>query len=99
MRAVNSDEQHRAIIPLSDASLAIAKPEGGQMLSELVGDTLALARGESDSTKNACGDSRFVLCPDCFGTGIQYRTLANNEGRIGVNCPRCNGKRSLEAPQ
>ena len=99
MRAVNSDDHSREIIPLPDASLAIARPEGGWKLSEMNDELLAVARQEADSTKNASGDSRFVLCPDCFGNGIQYRTLASNEGRIEVNCPRCSGKGRLEAPQ
>ena len=98
-RVVNLDDHPRSIILLPDASLAIASPESGRVLSELACDTLALGREESDSTENASGDSRFVLCPDCFGSGIQYRTLASNEGHIEVNCPRCNGKGRLGAPQ
>jgi hypothetical protein len=46
MRFVNSDDHSRSIIPLPDASLALARPEGGRVLSELLSDTLALARGE-----------------------------------------------------
>lgn len=69
------------------------------MLSEMLIDTLALVRREPASTKNDSLDSRSVLCPACFGSGIQYRTLANAEGRIEVNCPRCNGRGGLEASQ
>lgn len=96
---MNSDDPTRSLISLPDASLALARPEGGRVPSEMTDDLLALARQESDSTKNASGDSRFVLCPACFGSGIQYRTLANAEGRMEVNCPRCNGKGRLEAPE
>jgi hypothetical protein len=44
--SVNTDENSRAIVPLPDASLALAKPGPGRVLSEMVGDTLALARRE-----------------------------------------------------
>ena len=96
---MNSEEHSRSLIPLPDASLALARPEGGRVLSEMVDETLALARQESDSTKNASGDLHLVPCPDCFGSGIQYRTLAGNEGHIEINCPRCNGKGGLEASE
>jgi hypothetical protein len=46
IRFVNSDDHSRSLIPLPDASLALARPGGGRKLSELVGDTLALARRE-----------------------------------------------------
>ena len=43
---MNSDDPTRSIIPVPDASLTLARPEGGRVLSELLSDTLALARGE-----------------------------------------------------
>ena len=46
MRFVNSDDHSRSLIPLPAASLALARPEGGRVLSEMLSDTLALARGE-----------------------------------------------------
>lgn len=42
---MNSEDDSRSIIPLPDASLAIAGPEGGRKLSEMNADLLALARG------------------------------------------------------
>ena len=43
---MDADDHSRSLIPLPDASLAVARPEGGRVLSELLSDTLALARGE-----------------------------------------------------
>ena len=43
---MNSDDPTRSLIPLPDASLALARPEGERVLSEMLSDTLALARGE-----------------------------------------------------
>ena len=40
------DENNRSLISLPDASLALARPKSGRVLSELVGDTLALALGK-----------------------------------------------------
>ncbi len=45
MRFVNSDEHSRSLIPLPDASLALARPEGGRVLSEMTNEALAVARG------------------------------------------------------
>lgn len=39
------NDKDRSIIPLPDASLAIARPEGGRKLSEMNADLLVLARG------------------------------------------------------
>jgi len=36
-------DNHLSLIPLPDVSLALARPEVGRVLSEMVGDTLALA--------------------------------------------------------
>jgi len=41
---VNSDDHSRLIIPLPDASLAIARPEGGRKLAETMAEALAVAR-------------------------------------------------------
>ena len=38
------NDNNRSLIPLPGASLAIARPEEGRVLSEMIGDTLALAR-------------------------------------------------------
>ena len=43
---MNSDDHSRSIIPVPDASLALARPDGGRVISEMLSDTLALARGE-----------------------------------------------------
>ena len=40
------EDNVRSLIPLPDASIAITRPGAGRVLSELVGDTLALARRE-----------------------------------------------------
>ena len=41
MGFVNSDYQSRQLIPLPDASLAVARPEGGRAHSEMLSNRLA----------------------------------------------------------
>src|ERR1700722_19470516 len=42
---MNPDDHSPAVIPLSDVSLAIARPDVGRKLSEMNADLLATARG------------------------------------------------------
>ena len=45
MRIVNSDDHSHSLIPLPDASLALARPGGGQKRTEMIKEALAVARG------------------------------------------------------
>ena len=47
MRLVDSDDQSRSIIPLPDASLAIARPEAGRKLAEMNAELRPLALWET----------------------------------------------------
>ena len=55
------DDNSRSLIPLPDASLAIATPAAGRVLSEMVGETLALARHEALAAVGEHVNARFKI--------------------------------------
>jgi Leucine-rich repeat (LRR) protein len=58
---MNDDDNERSIVPVPEASLALAGTAAGRVLSEMVGETLALARREALAAVGEQVQARFKI--------------------------------------